>query len=191
MTRPGGRSARVRDAVHDAVVELLAAGEIDAAIPKIAERAGVNPTSIYRRWGNRDNLLLDAAVTRLRSTSPIPDTGSLRGDLTGWADGVESAMRDRHGQILLRALVATMAPEREPVEYLQARGEDLQRTLDAAAARGEAVPEVQDLLDHVLAPLYLRVLFRLPVEPGVGAQLVDRLLKGLRADPAPRAGRGG
>ena len=191
MTRPGGRSARVRDAVHDAVVELLAAGEIDAAIPKIAERAGVNPTSIYRRWGNRDNLLLDAAVTRLRSTSPIPDTGSLRGDLTGWADGVESAMRDRHGQILLRALVATMAPEREPVEYLQARGEDLQRTLDAAAARGEAVPEVQDLLDHVLAPLYLRVLFRLPVEPGVGAQLVERLLKGLRADPAPRAGRGG
>ncbi len=41
-------------------------------------RAGVNPTSIYRRWGGRDNLLLDAAVTRLRATSPIPDTGSLR-----------------------------------------------------------------------------------------------------------------
>jgi AcrR family transcriptional regulator len=179
MTRPGGRSARVRDAVHDAVVELLAAGEVDATVPKIAERAGVNPTSVYRRWGTRDNLLLDAAVTRLRETSPIPDTGSLPGDLTGWADGVERAMRDRHGQILLRALVATMAPERQPVEYLQARGDDLQRTLDAAAARGEAVPAVQDLLDHVLAPLYLRVLFRLPVEPGVGAQLVERLLKTL------------
>ena len=66
MTRPGGRSARVRDAVHKAVVELLADGEIDVAIPKIAERAGVNPTSIYRRWGSRDHLLLDAAVTRLR-----------------------------------------------------------------------------------------------------------------------------
>ncbi|MFJ1762432.1 TetR/AcrR family transcriptional regulator [Amycolatopsis sp. NPDC088138] len=179
MTRPGGRSARVRDAVHDAVVELLAAGEIDATVPKIAERAGVNPTSVYRRWGSRDNLLLDAAVTRLRETSPIPDTGSLRGDLAGWADGVERAMRDRHGQILLRALVATMAPEREPVEYLRARGDDLQRTINAAAARGEAVPAVQDVLDHVLAPLYLRVLFRLPVEPGAGSRLVDRLLKTL------------
>lgn len=191
MTRPGGRSARVRDAVHEAVVELLAAGEIDVAIPRIAERAGVNPTSIYRRWGNRDNVLLDAAVTRLRETSPMPDTGSLRGDLRGWAEGVEAAMRDRHGQILLRALVATMAPDREPVEYLQSRGDDLQRTIDAAAARGEGVPAVQDVLDFVLAPLYLRVLFRLPVEPGTGARLVERLLTGLRAAPAPPAGRGG
>jgi AcrR family transcriptional regulator len=191
MTRPGGRSARVRDAVHDAVVELLAAGEIDAAIPKIAERAGVNPTSIYRRWGSRDHLLLDAAVTRLRATSPIPDTGSLRGDLLGWAEGVERAMRDRRGQILLRALVATMAPEQEPVEYLKARGDDLQAALDKAVARGETVPTVDEVLDFVLAPLYLRVLFRRPVEPGTGARLVERLLRALPADPAPRAGRGG
>jgi AcrR family transcriptional regulator len=191
MTRPGGRSARVRDAVHDAVVELLAAGEIDAAIPKIAERAGVNPTSIYRRWGSRDHLLLDAAVTRLRATSPIPDTGSLRGDLLGWAEGVERAMRDRRGQILLRALVATMAQEEEPVEYLKARGDDLQAALDKAVARGEPVPTVDEVLDFVLAPLYLRVLFRRPVEPGTGARLVERLLTALPADPAPRAGRGG
>jgi AcrR family transcriptional regulator len=191
MTRPGGRSARVRDAVHDAVVELLAAGEIDAAIPKIAERAGVNPTSIYRRWGSRDNLLLDAAVTRLRATSPIPDTGSLRGDLAGWAEGVERAMGDRRGQILLRALVATMAPDQEPVEYLRARGDDLQAALDKAAARGEPVPTVDEVLDFVLAPLYLRVLFRRAVEPGTGARLVERLLTALPAGPAPSAGRGG
>jgi len=191
MTRPGGRSARVRDAVHDAVVELLVAGEIDAAIPKIAERAGVNPTSIYRRWGSRDHLLLDAAVTRLRATSPIPDTGSLRGDLLGWAGGVERAMRDRRGQILLRALVATMAPDQEPVEYLRARGDDLQAMLDKAAARGESVPAVDEVLDFVLAPLYLRVLFRRPVDPGTGARLVERLLSALPADRAPRAGRGG
>ncbi|VVJ23931.1 Transcriptional regulator [Amycolatopsis camponoti] len=191
MTRPGGRSARVRDAVHEAVVELLAAGEIDAAIPKIAERAGVNPTSIYRRWGSRDHLLLDAAVTRLRAKSPIPDTGSLRDDLLGWAEGVERSMRDRRGQILLRALVATMAPDEEPVEYLRARGDDLQNALDRAAARGEPVPTVDEVLDFVLAPLYLRVLFRRPVEPGTAARLVGRLLTALPADPAPRAGRGG
>ncbi|KDN16563.1 TetR/AcrR family transcriptional regulator [Amycolatopsis rifamycinica] len=191
MTRPGGRSARVRDAVHDAVVELLAAGEIDAAIPKIAERAGVNPTSIYRRWGSREALLLDAAVTRLRSTSPIPDTGSLRGDLLGWAEGVEHAMRDRHGQILLRALVATMGPAEQPVEYLRARGEDLQAALDRAEGRGEPVPTVDEVLDFVLAPLYLRVLFRRPIGPGTAAGLVDRLFTALRAGPAPRAGRGG
>ncbi|MFJ7210685.1 TetR/AcrR family transcriptional regulator [Amycolatopsis sp. NPDC098790] len=191
MTRPGGRSARVRDAVHDAVVELLSLGDINAAIPKIAERAGVNPTSIYRRWGSREQLLLDAAVTRLRATSPIPDTGTLRGDLLGWAEGVERAMRDPRGQILLRALVATLGPEKQPIEYLKARGDDLQATLDKAAARGEDVPTVDEVLDFVLAPLYLRVLFRRPVEPGTGGKLVERLLTALRADPAPNAGRGG
>lgn len=191
MTRPGGRSARVRDAVHEAVVELLADGEIDATIPRIAERAGVNPTSIYRRWGGRDHLMLDAAVTRLRATSPIPDTGSLRGDLLGWAEGVERAMRDRRGQILLRALVATLSPDEKPLEYLQARGDDLQATLDKAAARGEPVPSVDEVLDFVLAPLYLRVLFRRPVEPGTAAELVERLLTALPADPAPPAGPGG
>ncbi|WP_051767955.1 TetR/AcrR family transcriptional regulator [Amycolatopsis vancoresmycina] len=179
MTRPGGRSARVRDAVHDAVVDLLVIGEINAAIPKIAEKAGVNPTSVYRRWGSREQLLLDAAVTRLRATSPIPDTGSLRDDLLGWAEGVERAMSDPRGQILLRALVATLGPEKEPLEHLRARGEDLQAALDRATARGEPAPSVDDVLDFVLAPLYLRVLFRRPVEPGTGALLVERLLNSL------------
>ncbi|WP_020667504.1 TetR/AcrR family transcriptional regulator [Amycolatopsis nigrescens] len=178
-TRPGGRSARVRDAVHQAVVELLVAGEFEAAIPKIAERAGVNPTSIYRRWGTRENLLLDAAVTRLQATSPIPDTGSLRGDLLAWAGRVERAMADPGGQVVLRALIAAMATrtsgERQG-ERLLARGADLQEMLDAAAARGEPVPSVDEVLDYVLAPLYLRVLLGIPVEPETTAVLVGRLL---------------
>ncbi|MFJ9784158.1 TetR-like C-terminal domain-containing protein [Amycolatopsis sp. NPDC101161] len=82
-------------------------------------------------------------------------------------------------------------PDREPVEYLKARGDDLQATLDKAAARGERVPTVDEVLDFVLAPLYLRVLFRRPVEPGTGARLVERVLTALPADPAPNAGRGG
>jgi AcrR family transcriptional regulator len=173
MTRPGGRSARVRDAVHRAAVELLVEGETDAAIPRIAERAGVNPTSVYRRWGNRENLLLDAAVTRLRERSPMPDTGSLRGDLLAWANAVEEAIADPNGRVLLRALFATMSAPRP--EHLSARGEDLQAMLDAAAARGEPAPSVDDVLDYVLAPIYLRALFGVPMTPG--AVLVDRLLR--------------
>src|SRR6266496_4651859 len=91
----------------------------------------------------------DTATTEIYTLSlhdalPIPDTGSLRGDLLGWAEGVERAMRDRHGQILLRALVATLSPDEKPLEYLQARGDDLQATLDKAEARGEPVPSVDE-----------------------------------------------
>ncbi|WP_410629757.1 hypothetical protein [Amycolatopsis sp. cmx-4-83] len=64
------------------------------------------------------------------------------------------------------------------------RGEDLQEALDKAAARGEEVPSVDEILGFVPAPLYLR-------ELGTGAQLVERLLTALPAGPAPAAGRGG
>jgi AcrR family transcriptional regulator len=176
MTRPGGRSARVRDAVHRAATELLVEGETDAAIPRIAERAGVNPTSVYRRWGSRENVLLDAAVTLLRARSPMPDTGSLRGDLLAWATGVEHAMAEPDGRILLRALIATMSATDRSTEHLRSRGDDLQAMLDAASARGEQTPTVDEVLDYILAPLYLRALFGIPLEAGVAATLVDRLL---------------
>jgi hypothetical protein len=48
--------------------------------------------------------------------------------------------------------------------------------LDAASARGERTPTVDEVLDHVLAPLYLRALFGIPVEPGAAETLVERLL---------------
>jgi AcrR family transcriptional regulator len=176
MTRPGGRSARVRDAVHRAAIELLIEGETDAAIPRIAERAGVNPTSVYRRWGSRENVLLHAAVTRLRERSPMPDTGSLRGDLLTWATSVEQALNEPDGRILLRALMATMSTPDRPTEHLRDRGDDLQAMLDAASARGERTPTVDEVLDYVLAPLYLRALFGVSLEEGMAATLVDRLL---------------
>lgn len=175
-SRPGGRSARVRDAVHAAAIELLVAGETDVAIPRIAERAGVNPTSVYRRWGTRENLLLDAAITRLRERAPMPDTGTLRGDLLTWAAGVEQAMTEPDGHVLLRALVVTMPAEDRPTEHLRAREADLRAMLDRAAARGERVPRVNEVFDHVLAPLYVRVIFGVPVEKDSARTLVDRLL---------------
>ena len=61
MTRPGGRSAKVTAAVHQAVLDLLAAGE-PLTIPQVAARAGVNATSVYRRWGDVPALLADTAL---------------------------------------------------------------------------------------------------------------------------------
>ncbi|MFE3652021.1 helix-turn-helix domain-containing protein, partial [Streptomyces sp. NPDC059152] len=53
MARPGGRSARVQEAVHTAVRELESEVGRDAlTVPLIAARAGVTPSTIYRRWGD-------------------------------------------------------------------------------------------------------------------------------------------
>ncbi|GAA3552741.1 TetR/AcrR family transcriptional regulator [Amycolatopsis ultiminotia] len=173
----------MREAVHAAVIELLVSGETEAAIPRIAERAGVNPTSIYRRWGTAANLILDAAVSRLRATTPVPDTGSLRGDVEAWATGVERSLNAPDTQVLLPALVAAQGTDASPAEHLLVRLADLEQMLTVAAERGESTPPVEDLLDHVLAPLYLRALLRIPIEPGFGARLAARVLRECPADP--------
>ncbi len=53
ISRPGGRAARIQAAVLEAVETLRqekAASEI--TVPMIAARAGVTPSTIYRRWGD-------------------------------------------------------------------------------------------------------------------------------------------
>src|SRR5664279_5180156 len=88
-TRPGGRSARVRAAVHRAVEELLVEEVGDAlTIPAVAARAGVHATTLYRRWGSIGELLADVATSRFSGEIVVPDAGSLRGDLERWAADV-------------------------------------------------------------------------------------------------------
>ncbi|CAM5710207.1 hypothetical protein STENM223S_09283 [Streptomyces tendae] len=53
----------------------------------------------------------------------------------------------------------------------------MQVMLDRAHARGEQAPDALDVLDHILAPMYIRVLFGMvPLTPDYIDGLVDRLL---------------
>src|ERR671925_645169 len=86
MMRPGGRSARVQESVHAAVRQLEAeVGRGALTVPLVAARAGVTPSTIYRRWGDLQELLSDVAVERLRPEAPPEDHGSLSADLQNWA----------------------------------------------------------------------------------------------------------
>lgn len=49
--RPGGRTARTRAQVHDAVVaQLMEHGYDELTVDAVAARAGVHRTTVYRRW---------------------------------------------------------------------------------------------------------------------------------------------
>lgn len=64
------------------------------------------------------------------------------------------------------------------------RTRQLQSMLDRARERGEDAPNAFDVLDHVLAPICLRVLFGMvPLAPDYVDGLVDRLLRPARPDP--------
>ncbi|HVX44669.1 MAG TPA: TetR/AcrR family transcriptional regulator C-terminal ligand-binding domain-containing protein [Mycobacteriales bacterium] len=178
--RPGGRTARVRAAVHRAATELLTENAPeDLTIAAVAQRSGVHQATIYRRWGTISALIDDLVTAVLDRSSPVPDTGSLRGDLTAFALKAARDLATPMGAAYLRAIAHTVAtsdvdPDRP--EW-QGRGKSLQQMLDRAAARGEPAPDLEELLEVVLAPMYFRILLagRVP-DQAQARRLVERQL---------------
>src|ERR1700712_1322466 len=106
--RPGGRSAAVLNSVKIAVEELVQEkGRERVPIPMVAERAGVNPTSVYRRWGDLQTMINDIATYRLDPARPIPETGSLHDDLSEWAREIVSHYGNPVNAALLRGGAAS------------------------------------------------------------------------------------
>ncbi|MEW2522040.1 TetR/AcrR family transcriptional regulator [Actinacidiphila alni] len=180
--RPGGRSARVGAQVHQAVTDLIGErGYGNFTVGDVAARAKVADSSIYRRWGSLEALLGDVALTRLNAQSPMPDTGSLAGDLRTYAAQVAREITGPDGPAVLHLAVALSGGGRQGLlagAGLRAeRTRQLQAMLDRAHDRGEPVLDALDVLDHILAPMYIRVLFGVvPLTPDYIDGLVDRML---------------
>ncbi|MCX4681060.1 TetR/AcrR family transcriptional regulator [Streptomyces sp. NBC_01433] len=176
-SRPGGRSARVRAAVHQAVKELIAdeAGE-PVTIPVIATRAGVHATTVYRRWGTVAELLADVTTSRFSGDIVVPDTGSLRSDLERYAYDLAKDLCDPDTLALVRATIGTGGEQGAAV----CRGErqrQLEAILERDQARGNLPPPLERATDAVLAPLYYRAVFTdEPLTPEWAQTLVSHLL---------------
>lgn len=172
--------------MHGAVIELLAESDTELTVAAVAARSGVHPTSVYRRWGTVEALLLDVAVDRLSAASPMPDTGTLRGDLLNYARRAAHDLEQPDGLAFLRAVInasgtrasAARRSGTDPaVTFLAERGAQIEAMLDRAAGRGEPRLNYTEVLDGVLAPLYLRALFRFAgINDRYLTELVDRVL---------------
>src|SRR2546430_8604493 len=193
--RPGGRSARVRQAVLDAAfAELGEKGYRGLSIEAVALRSGVAKTTVYRRWPTRDELVADALDSRSDRYEPVPDTGSLRGDLKEFCEGVRAKLTSNHGKAMLKSLVAAVDQSPEIVETVQrfwrgrrdVGGYLIQRWIRRGVLRPETDADL--LVELILAPIYLRVLLPGgPLTEDVLESFIDLALDGVLAatPPAP------
>jgi AcrR family transcriptional regulator len=190
--RPGGRSSRVKEAVFAAVEEFLTENPGDLpSMAAIAERAEVNPTSLYRRWGDARRLAGAVAVDRLMREMPVPDTGTLRGDLIGWATTAAKSLSKGGTVSMLRIMTAAPETAGKATDIrdlpIGQRVAELEAMLMRGKKRGEKAPEMMDVLELVLAPIYLRALFLGPVKTTKGIdRLVDRALALTELQRPPR-----
>jgi AcrR family transcriptional regulator len=160
--RPGGRAARVREAVHRAVLDVVAEQGVDkVGIPEISRRAGVRDSSIYRRWGTRENLILDALLAASERTLPVPDTGTLHGDLTALAIALVKYLDAPLGRGLVRALPfvtdsAEIDEARKAFWDMRYRATEL--IISRAVTRGELAPDTDPriAIELLIAPIHFR-----------------------------------
>ncbi len=180
--RLGGRSARVRAVVFQATLQLLVEKGFEGlSIIEIAARSGVNATSIYRRWGNKVNLAVEAILGSEEGRIPIPDTGSLRADLVQLLGELRRYHQSPEGRALA-VVNAALGQHRATPELAEARHKYWQAMFDRVdeiywrgIERGELNRQVDTrfITQVLIAPFFLRLLI---TGEGLDEQLPERVV---------------
>ncbi|MFH9424785.1 TetR/AcrR family transcriptional regulator [Streptomyces sp. NPDC017529] len=191
--RPGGRTARTRAAVRDAVLAgLTEHGYPGLSVEYVAERSGVHKTTLYRRWGSLEGLLADTLDLAGEDDWTPPDTGSLEGDLRALAHEVVESFRDPAMSASSSAIIAAAFQSQQAADALRAFYTERFRRCEAiarrAVERGE-LPGVREggidagaLVRAVSAPLYFRLFVtREPVDGHSADQAAAAALAAARA----------
>ncbi|MGI5488521.1 TetR/AcrR family transcriptional regulator [Microtetraspora malaysiensis] len=162
--RPGGRSARVRDAVRQATLaELGEHGYSGLTVESVAIRSGVHKTTVYRRWGSVEGLIADALELAREEPWPIPDTGSLQDDLRGIVRLVQSGFADPVAGPISTAFVAAAVQSGDAArslhDFFAARHDQAAVVVRRAVERGELPADTDgaDVIRMAVAPIYYRL----------------------------------
>ena len=184
MARPPAPRRRgapvVRRVLDVTLKELARAGLERLSVPAVARKAGVNKTSVYRRWPTKQALVRAALELSMQHVREVPDTGCLVDDLSELAKVVAAFITSPRGTGVLRIVFADGQSARAKAlaqSMWQDAGGALPRVIiERAIARGELPPEADvELLLFTLAGALLHRVF---VERGeVDAHYLERLLR--------------
>ena len=119
----------VQAVLQATLAELMATGYRALRIEDVATRAGVNKTTIYRRWPTKAELAREAIGTIADRFPPLPDTGALRTDLLGLVHFGLQTMRNLEGEGIIRLLM-----EETEDEELSAIAESIRRRKEESLA---------------------------------------------------------
>lgn len=181
--RPMVRGEPVVRSVLNVTLDTLAeTGFASLRVEDVAARAGVNKTTIYRRWPTKDALVRAALLTVADDDIRIPDTGSLRGDLLAIGRMLEDLSNAPRWQSVIRMILAE-GPDSDLAAIAQSVRESYEplrrERVNAAIARGE-VADFDDgllLLEVFDATLHFRLFVsKLGVDKGYLESLVGFLL---------------
>ncbi|MEW1749390.1 TetR/AcrR family transcriptional regulator [Streptomyces angustmyceticus] len=193
-TRPGGRTARTRQAVLTAVFEELGDGGFAGlTMEKVAQRSGIHVATLYRRWRCTEGLVCDL-LTYLSSDVPLPDSGTLPGDLQELARSIAAFYGEARRRRLIEAVVSAAARDPQAAgvlrsffdERLALAGRMVQRAVERGELPADTDPE--KVMSALGAPFYYRILIaRRPVDQDLAASAATAVWAAARAGAYGRA----
>jgi AcrR family transcriptional regulator len=141
------RGERLERAIYDAVLhQLVTVGYPSLTMEGIAGCAQTGKAALYRRWGSKEDLVVEALENNLPSLAELPDHGSLRDDVLDVLRRITAIMNSPAG-CALRCLLTESDKEHPFVKLvherlLLPRKRMFRALLERAVERGEARPGV-------------------------------------------------
>lgn len=182
----GVLSAADRQRVLEAAItELMAKTAGSFTIEGVARRSGLDLTAVKQVWPNTPSLFtatLDAFTGR---NTPVPDTGTLRGDLLAYAAAYAGMVNSPAGHRMLHAMMITPRDwdfTNARGAYLQDRRRSVTVMVRRGIDRGECLAETdaERLIDMLGAGLaYIVLFYGRPVTEDDCRSVVDVLLNGI------------
>ena len=169
--------------------ELADRGYTGLSIEGVAERAGTGKASIYRRWPNRLELVLDALDHTMPDPEQVTQVGDLRTDLLVVLRRIAAVMSSQAGGAARACLGPGVEPELSEAirsRLIAPRRSAMRGLLERAAARGEIRPEaVTDRLSELGPTLLNGELFqRGHIDDAAVVAIVDEVLLPLLRAPS-------
>lgn len=182
--RPGRRRDPLCDeAILGATLALFAEeGYAGVSIEGVAARAGVGKATIYRRYENKAQLVVEAVRVGACVTDHLPDTGDVRADLTGMLTKLMDLLRGDAGPVLL-AFAAERArypalDEEFTRSVIGAKRAHFRYLIRSAIERGDlpADTDVEVLAEAGPALMWHHALNRLPLNDDLPSRVVDMVV---------------
>ncbi|MCX5395271.1 TetR/AcrR family transcriptional regulator [Streptomyces sp. NBC_00094] len=174
------------------MAELTENGYAALTVERVAQRAGVHKTTIYRNWKDSDRLVADALARHFAGDIPIPDTGAVESDLQALARSLIATMTTQAGRALLATVLsdAVRIPQLAEVKHtlFNDRFRRAEPVVTRAIERGELPPDTDptELLKTLAAPIYFRLVFTgEPVDEGTADRAVRVALAAAHARALP------
>ncbi len=188
--RPGRpRSEQADQAIIEATLDVFAEKGFDGVcVELVAARAGVGKATIYRRWSNKEELLL-AAFASLKSPFPEPEGVSVRDDLLAMvevmcADKADPRKARRYALLLGEGDKYPRLMARYKESVVQPRRDAMRAVIRRGVETGELRPDTDDEIAMLQLTGAIMAQEKSPdgtLDGDFAARLVDGLLLGLSA----------